>query len=334
MEMNETAIKENLVSIVVPCYNEEKNLERFEGELLPILEKLPYEYELLLVDDGSTKDKTWEVIQRLAKKHTQIKGLRHSRNYGMGAAYQTGFDKAQGKYVLVYSADLEIKPEEILKVVEKLDEGYDLVNTHRKGRWSEGGGIKSTMRRVPSKIANKLIKKISGVEVKDTGSGLKGFRRFIVDNLKIYGDMHRFLPAYASLYTKKFYEFDVEYQERMYGKSAYGSIKRTFAVFLDLFTMKFMLSFATKPFTMMPGRIFGSTGIASFTIGSLATLYALFLKFGLGQPIGQRPLFIGGLVLTVFGMQLIMTGLLGELMMRTYFESSARKPYIVAEIVE
>lgn len=322
-----------LISIVVPCYNEEKNIERYEKELLPVLEKMPYAYEMFLVDDGSTKDNTWNAIETLAKKHKEITGLKHSRNYGMGAAYQTGFDRASGDFVLVYSSDLEIKPEEIKRVVGKLEEGCDFVNTHRVGRWSEGGGLASVARRVPSKIANALIKKISGVEMQDTGSGLKGFKKFITDNLKIYGDMHRFLPAYASLYTKKFCEFEVEYQERTYGQSAYGSLKRTFSVFLDLFTMKFMLSFATKPFTMMPGRLFGSAGLLSFGVGSIATMYALFLKFALGRPIGQRPLFIGGLLLTVFGMQLIMTGLLGELMLRTYFESSNRKPYIVSETV-
>ncbi len=328
--MSENSNKK-LVSVILPCYNEEKNIEKYETELIPVLENLPYEYEMLLIDDGSSKDNTWAAIKKLAERHKNIKGLKHSRNYGMGAAYQTGFDASGGDYIVVYSSDLEIKPEEINKVVAKLDEGYDFVNTHRVGRWSEGNGISSGLRRIPSRIANALIKKISGVDVQDTGSGLKGFKPFITDNLKIYGDMHRFLPAYASLYTKRMHEFEVEYQERTYGESAYGSITRTFSVFLDLFTMKFMLSFATKPFTMMPGRLFGSTGLVSFGVGFVATLYALFLKFGLGQPIGQRPLFIGGLLLTVFGMQLIMTGLLGELMLRTYFESSSRTPYIVSE---
>lgn len=322
-----------LISIVMPCYNEEKNIERYDTELLPVLDELPYEYELILVDDGSTKDNTWDAIRTLAEKYEKVTGLKHSRNYGMGAAYQSGFDRAEGDYVLVYSSDLEIAPLEIAHVIEKLDEGCDFVNTHRVGRWSEGSGLTSVLRRIPSKIANGLIRSISGVDMQDTGSGLKGFKRFITENLKIYGDMHRFLPAYASLYTKKFCEFDVEYQERKYGESAYGSITRTFSVFLDLFTMKFMLSFATKPFTMMPGRLFGSTGILCFLVGAGATLTALYFKIVLGQPIGQRPLFIGGLLLTVFGMLLIMTGLLGELMMRTYFESSNRKPYIVSEVV-
>ena len=192
-----------LVSVVMPCYNEEENIERYEKELIPVLENMEHDYEILLVDDGSHKDDTWGAIRKLAEKFEKVKGLKHSRNYGMGAAYQTGFDRAKGDYIVIYSSDLEIKPEEIGSVVKKMDEGFDLVNTHRKGRWSEGSGVASILRRVPSKIANMLIKKISGVSVKDTGSGLKGFKRFITDNLKIYGDMHRFLPAYASLYTKE-----------------------------------------------------------------------------------------------------------------------------------
>lgn len=319
-----------LVSIVIPCYNEEKNIERFDKELFPVLDKLPYEYEVIAVDDGSQKDKTWETLRKVAKNNPKFKALKHSRNYGMGAAYQTAFDKSKGDYVITYSADLEISPEYIAEVVKKMDEGYDMVNTHRTGRW-QGKGFASLLRTIPSKMANKLIINISGVDVKDTGSGLKGFKRFIIDNLRIYGDMHRFLPAYSGLYTKRITEFEVDYQDRTYGKSAYGSIKRTFAVFLDLFSMKFMLSFATKPFSMMPGRIFGTLGMGAFGLGGVIGVYLAFVKIILGQPIGNRPLLLGGVVLIIAGIQLIMTGMIGELLMRTYFESSGKKVYIVSE---
>ncbi len=328
--MSEIEKSKKLVSLVIPCYNEEKNIERFITELFPVLEQLKYDYEVIAVDDGSTKDNTWQALVKTAELNPKLKALRHSRNYGMGAAYQTAFDETQGQYIITYSADLEIPPRYISEVVDKLDDGFDMVNTNRSGRWNESG-FSSTLRRIPSNIANWMIRQISGVDVKDTGSGLKGFKRFIIDNLRIYGDMHRFLPAYASLYTKKYIEFDVDYQERTYGSSAYGSIRRTFAVFLDLFSMKFMLSFATKPFTMMPGRIFGTAGIVSVFLGALATAYLTFLKFGFGHSIGDRPLFIGGLILMVFGVQLIMVGLLGELLMRIYFESSGKKAYIISE---
>lgn len=318
------------LSIIIPCYNEEKNIERFPTELLSVLDKSGRSYEVIAIDDGSTKDKTWEALQQLAMKFKVFKALKHSRNYGMGAAYQSGFDEAKGKYIITFSSDLEIPALSILDVAAELDKGVDLVNTYRAGRWKES--IKGSMiRRIPSNIANGLIEKISGVKVKDTGSGLKGFRRFIIENLRIYGDMHRFLPAYSSLYTKKIVEIPVNYQERTYGTPAYGSLMRTFSVFLDLLSMKFMLSFATKPFTMMPGRIFGTTGIITFIIGDVIVIYMLFLKIFSNEDIGSRPLFMTGLIFVIVGIQLIMTGLLGELLMRIYFESSGRKAYVVSE---
>lgn len=320
------------ISVIIPCYNEEKNIERFPEDLLEVLDKSNRSYEVIAIDDGSTKDDTWGALSKLAKKYEQFKALKHSRNYGMGAAYQNGFDEARGEYVITFSSDLEIPAESIIDVAEELDKGADLVNTYRDGRWKES--LKgSIIRRLPSNIANMWIEKISGVKVKDTGSGLKGFRRFIVENLRIYGDMHRFLPAYSSLYTKKIVEIPVKYQERTYGTPAYGSILRTFSVFLDLLSMKFMLSFATKPFTMMPGRIFGTTGLITFFIGDVIVLYMLFLKIFFNESIGERPLFMSGLIFIVTGIQLIMTGLLGELLMRIYFESSNRKAYIVSEKV-
>ncbi len=318
------------LSIIIPCYNEEKNIERFPTELLDVLDASGRSYEVIAIDDGSTKDNTWEALQKLAMKYKSFKALKHSRNYGMGAAYQNGFDEAQGDYIITFSSDLEIPAESIESVAKQLDNGADLVNTYREGRWKES--LKgSIIRRIPSNIANSWIERISGVRVKDTGSGLKGFRRFITENLRIYGDMHRFLPAYSSLYTKKISEIPVKYQERTYGTPAYGSLMRTFSVFLDLLSMKFMLSFATKPFTMMPGRIFGTTGVITFFIGDAIVLYMLFVKVFFGEDIGERPLFMAGLIFIVTGIQLIMTGLLGELLMRIYFESSNRKAYIVSE---
>ena len=317
------------VSIIIPCYNEEGNIKRFSDELMKPLSKLENSFEVIAVDDGSS-DNSWVELKKASKRHQNFHALKHSRNYGMGAAYQSAIDASSGKYIITYSADFEIDVREIKNVIAKLDEGYDVVNTLREGRWKESK-TGAVLRKIPSSIANILIEKISGVKITDTGSGLKGFRRFVLTNLRIYGDMHRFLPAYASLYTKKITEFPVKYHERTYGQSAYGSIKRTFAVFLDLFSMKFMLSFATKPFSMMPGRLFGTIGIFSSTLGGFITIYLIVLKFATGINIGERPLFIGGLMLLVLGVQLLMTGLLGELMMRIYFESSSRKAYIVSE---
>lgn len=323
-------VKKKLVSIVIPCYNEEKNIERFEKELISICEKIKdYEFEYIAVDDGSTKDLTWEKLEELSQKHENFISIRHSRNYGMSGAYQSGFDVTSGDYVLTYSSDLEIPANHIEEVLKELDAGADMVNTFRTGRWQES--LKgSLVRRLPSNIAQVLIEKISGLKIKDNGSGLKGFRRFIIDNLKLYGEMHRFLPAYSSLYTKNIKEIPVEYNDRMFGVSNYGSLKRTFSVFLDLFTLKFMMTFSTKPFTFMPGRAFGSTGFVVFTLGTVIISYViLYLKLALNQNINDRPLFFGGLILVVTGLQLMMTGLIGELLMRSYYEGSGRKPYIV-----
>lgn len=319
-----------LVSIVIPCYNEEKNIERFKDELIGFCESLKqYDFEYIAVDDGSRKDLTWERLEELSKKYDNFISLKHSRNYGMSGAYQSGFDVASGDYILTYSSDLEIPAKYIERVLEELENGADMVNTLRTSRWR--ASLKgSIFRRLPSNIAQLLIEKISGVRIKDNGSGLKGFRRFIIENLRLYGEMHRFLPSYSSLYTKEIREIPVEYLDRTYGTSNYGSIKRTLSVFVDLFTLKFMLTFSTKPFSFMPGRVFGTTGFVTFSAGVAILLYMwLYLKLFLGEEIGERPLFTGALIMVVAGMQLMMTGLLGELLMRSYYEGSGRKPYIV-----
>jgi len=324
--------KKKLVSIVIPCYNEEKNIERFEKELIDVCEGFKdFEFEYIAVDDGSTKDKTWEKLQKLSAKYSNFISLRHSRNYGMSGAYQTGFDVSAGDFILTYSSDLEIPAKYIKNVLNEMSNGADMVNTLRGGRWKES--LKgSLLRRVPSNLAQGLIERISGLKIKDNGSGLKGFNRFIIDNLRLYGEMHRFLPAYSSLYTKNILEIPVDYEERKFGVSNYGSIWRTISVFLDLFTLKFMLTFATKPFTFMPGRVFGTAGFLTFTAGFFTLAYVvLYLKLVLNQNINDRPLFFGGLILFVAGIQLMMTGFLGELMMRSYFEGSGRKPYILRD---
>lgn len=324
--------KKTLVSIVIPCYNEEKNIERFEKELISVCENFKdYEFEYIAIDDGSTKDKTWEKLKDLSKKHSNFISLRHSRNYGMSGAYQTGFDASAGEYVLTYSSDLEIPAKFIKNVLDEMEKGADMVNTFRGGRWKES--LKgSLIRRIPSNIAQGFIENISGLQIKDNGSGLKGFNRFIIDNMRLYGEMHRFLPAYSSLYTKNIVEIPVDYQDRTYGQSNYGSLKRTISVFLDLFTLKFMLNFATKPFSFMPGRVFGSAGFLTFSSGFVILVYVVgYLKLILNQNINDRPLFMGGLIMLVTGLQLMMTGLLGEIMMRSYFEGSGKKPYILRE---
>jgi len=329
--MQKNKNKEKLVSIVIPCYNEEKNIQRFDKEIYQKLHELNLNFEIICIDDGSNKDKTWFELKKLKKQYPKItKILRHSRNYGMTGAYQTGFDNAKGDYVVVYSSDIEIPAKYIQKVVKKLDDGFDFVNTFRKGRWQESAKG-SLIRRLPSNIANNLIAHVSGVKMKDTGSGLKGFKKYLIKNLKWYGEMHRFIPAYVGNITKNITEIPVSYLERQHGESNYSSLTRAFKVLLDLFTVKFMLSFSTKPFTMMPGRIFGSLGLITSGIGFLLTTFLSLDKIIYGRDLANRPLFIIGLIFLVVGLQLLMTGLLGELLMRIYYEASGKKNYVVSE---
>ncbi len=320
-----------LVSIVIPCYNEEKNVPILYDELKRVLDPAPFDHEIIMIEDGS-KDDTWGELQKLARKDPRVKILQHGRNMGMTQGYQNGFDHAKGDYVLTFSSDIEIDPKEILNVVEKLDEGFDVVNTHRVGRW-KNGKIASVLRTIPSAIANEMIVKITGVRLKDNGSGLKGFRKFVVKNLRMYGEMHRYFAAYCSLFTNKITEIDVEYKERIHGKSSYGSITRTFKVFFDLFSLKFLVDMSKKPYSLMPGRLFGSVGIGMFGLGTILSLILVIEKIALGMDIGGRPLLTFAVLFVLLGTQLFMTGFLGELLMRIYFDSGDRKVYTVKDSV-
>lgn len=323
-------MNKKLVSIVIPCYNEEKNINRTFDALLDLIPRLAsYDFEVIAVNDGS-KDGTWGVIKDYAQRYPEIIGVNQMRNYGLSDAYQAGFDLAKGDYVLTLAADLEIAVDNIGKVLAHLDEGYDFVNTHRVGRW----GKAKVSRGMTSGTANKLLNKISRVKIADRGSGLKGFRKELLGNLRLYGEMHRFIPDYLSVYGAKLVEFEVDFKDRDYGKSQYGSsFRRGIKVSLDILTLTFMLYFAKKPFYMMPGRLFGFTGFVLTSIGTLLSAYLAYLKFFLAESIGNRPLLIMAVLLIIVGLQSMMMGLLGELLLRIYFESGERKSYVIREIV-
>lgn len=320
-------MENKLISIVIPCYNEEKNIPVLYEELKKVLDSAPFDYELIMIEDGS-KDNTWGELEKLANNDSKVKIIQHGRNMGMTQAYQNGFDHALGEYVLTYSSDIEIDPSEILRVVSKLDEGFDVVNTHRLGRWKTGKAT-SILRTLPSAVANEMIVLITGVRLKDNGSGLKGFRKFVVKNLRMYGEMHRYFAAYCSLLTNKITEIDVKYRERIHGTSSYGSITRTFKVFFDLFSLKFLVDMSKKPYTLMPGRLFGSVGIGIFGVGTLLSLILVVEKVFFGEQIGGRPLLIFAVLFVLLGVQLFMTGFLGELLMRIYFDAGDRKVYTI-----
>ena len=317
------------LSIIIPVYNEEKNVPALYTELKPVLESLGRTYEVLFIDDGS-QDASWGELKKLAQADPSVKIIQQGRNQGLTQAYQNGFDNSCGEYVITLASDLENEALEIVKVVQKLDEGFDVVNTNRVGRWKEKKSS-SVFRSIPSHFANKIITWVTGVKLKDAGSGLKGFRRFVVENLKMYGEMHRFVAAYCGIYTKRIVEIDVKYKDRIYGRSSYSSLSRTFKVILDLFAIKFLVSLSTKPYSLMPGRLFGSVGLVMWAFGGALSAYLITIKLFFGQSIGDRPLLIFSFLFIVLGTQFVMTGLIGELLMRVYFESGNRKVYTIRE---
>jgi len=325
---NSLVASKKLISIVIPCYNEEKNIDKTFDGLLEISKDSKNKFEIIAVNDGS-KDRTWEVIKEYAGKHEEVKGINLMGNFGQSCAYMAGFDKAEGDYIITVSADLETPLENINKVIDYLDEGYDFVNTNRSQRWGAG----KSGRAKQSGLANMLIGKISKIYMKDRGSGMKGFRKDIAKNLKLYGEMHRFIPDYVSVYAPRMIEFDVDFKDREYGESYYKGHKRTIKVLLDLVTLYFMLYFARKPFKAMPGRLFGFTGVVLSGVGGIFGLYLLILKI-MGQSIGNRPLLTLSVLLIIVGIQSIMFGMVGELVMRSYFESSGRKTYMIRDMTD
>jgi glycosyltransferase involved in cell wall biosynthesis len=329
--MNETDVKK-LVSVVIPCYNEEKNIDRTIEGLLEIARKSQYDFEIIAVNDGS-KDKTWDIIKNYADKYSEVKGINQMANFGQSAAYQAGFDLAKGDYVVTVSADLEIPLDNVEIVLRKLEEGYDFVNTHRVGRWQNENDATNSGRAQKSGMANKIIGAISKVHMEDRGSGMKGFTKIVVKNLRLYGEMHRFIPDYVSVYGAKMIEFEVQFKDRDFGESAYKGNKRTVKVMLDLITLGFMLYFAKKPFYALPGRLFGATGAVITGTGLLIGTYLGFVKIFLGQNIGYRPLLSVGILMIIVGIQSMMMGVLGELLMRIYFEATGRKTYTVREVI-
>lgn len=309
------------LSIVIPVYNEEENLPILYEKLKSVLDKLGKSYEIIFVNDGST-DKSWEIIKQLSEKDPTVVGVNFRRNYGQTAAMSAGFDIARGDIIITMDADLQNDPEDIPKLLEKVNEGYDIVSGWRKNR--KDAFISRTL---PSRIANWLISKVTGVHLHDYGCSLKAYKADIAKKLDYYGEMHRFLPALAKPYGAKITEIVVKHHPRLYGKSKYG-ISRTFKVILDLFLVKFLLDYRTKPL-----RVFGGTGLVLFFIGFFSLLYLVFLKLFGGQDIGNRPLLIFGTLLVLSGIQLISTGIVAELITRTYYESQNKRPYFIKEVV-
>lgn len=310
------------LSVVVPIYNEVESIPSLIEAIASSLKATNLAYELICVDDGS-KDGSSELLKQQAQARPDLRVVLLRRNYGQTAAMAAGFDSARGQVIVTLDGDLQNDPADIPLLLAKLQEGYDMVSGWRQNR--QDAALK---RLLPSKIANWLIGQITGVKLHDYGCSLKAYRKELVADMNLYGELHRFLPALAYIEGARITEMPVRHHARRYGSSKYG-LGRTFRVLMDLLTIWFMKKFLTRPM-----HVFGLLGLISMFLGTLLGGYLTFLKIGLGESIGNRPLLILAVVLLLTGVQLFSFGLLAELLMRTYHESQGRPIYRVREIVE
>lgn len=310
------------ISVFLPVYNEEPNLLPLHAKLDDALRKLGRSAEIIYVDDGST-DGSLRILRELASADPRVRVVALKRNYGQTAAMAAGIDAARGEVLIPMDADLQNDPADIVRLLEKLDQGFDVVSGWRKHRKD-----KMVTRKIPSMIANRVISWIGGVPLHDYGCSLKAYRRESLQDVRLYGEMHRFIPIYASWAGARVTEIPVEHHARTMGQSKYG-LSRTIKVVFDLITIKFMASYQTKPL-----YLFGWAGLLTFAVSFLSALLACLMKFA-GWPhhadFIQTPLPVMAMVMLVLGIQLFLMGLLAEMMVRTYHESQAKSIYAVRE---
>jgi glycosyltransferase involved in cell wall biosynthesis len=310
------------ISVVVPMRNESPNVQPLHAELTAVLDAFGRPYEILVIDDGSTDD-TFGQLAVLQRTNPRLRVIRFRRNFGQTAAFSAGFAYARGRFIVTSDGDLQNDPRDIPAMIEKIAEGPDIVAGWRKERKDA-----FLNRRLPSMIANAVISFSTGVKLHDYGCSLKVFRAEVVKPLKLYGEMHRFLPAIAAEQGVEIVEHVVNHRKRIHGKSNYG-ISRTMRVVLDLMTVKFLSSYSTRPLQM-----FGGVGFGMGLFGGLICLYMAYLKIMYNPGIANRPLLLLGVLLILGGINLVMTGLLGEMLSRTYHESQNKPTFVIREVLE
>jgi glycosyltransferase involved in cell wall biosynthesis len=307
------------ISVVVPVLNEEENLPILHQRLTEALAGNGYSYEIIIVDDGST-DRSFNVMQALQARDDHLRIVRFRRNYGQTAAFAAGFDRALGDVVITLDADLQNDPADIPALIAKIAEGYDVVSGWRVDRQD-----RFLDRRLPSMVANRLIGWTTGVHIHDYGCSLKAYRRDVLTDVRLYGELHRFIPALAHAAGARVTEVPVSHHPRRYGKAKYG-LSRTLRVILDILAVRFLMSYSTRPI-----HIFGLLGLLSLVAGALILLYLAVVRLFLLQPVADRPLLLLGILLTMLGVQLVTSGLLAEMVTRTYFESQNKPIYTVRQ---
>ena len=309
------------ISIVIPLYNEEDSIPHLHEALDAAIANYGRPAEVIIIDDGS-RDRSFELLKEIAQRDPRFTIIRFRRNFGQTAAFAAGFAQARGEFVITMDADLQNDPMDIPLLMAKADEGYDIVSGWRKNRqdrWLD--------RKLPSMLANRLISNVTDVRLHDYGCSLKVYRTEVLKQVRLYGELHRFIPALASQVGATVTEVPVNHRARQFGRSKYG-ISRTIRVMLDLITVWFLGTYSTRPI-----HVFGTLGLASMGLGGLFGLYLTFIKLFLGESIGNRPLLQLAILLVVIGVQLVTMGLLGEMITRTYYESQDKPIYVVREIV-
>ncbi|HEY7066186.1 MAG TPA: glycosyltransferase family 2 protein [Chloroflexota bacterium] len=311
-----------MLSVVIPIFNEEENIPELHDEVHGALTALGRPFEIVYVDDGST-DRSFRLLKALAERYPEVVVIQFRRNFGQTAALAAGMEAAHGDVLVFMDGDLQNDPADIARLLEVMDEGdYDVVSGWRKNRQDA-----TLNRKLPSRIANGLISWVSGVHLHDYGCTLKAYRRDVMDNVRLYGEMHRFIPAYAAWAGARITEMPVNHRARKYGRSKYG-INRTIKVLLDLLTLKFLSTYSTKPI-----YLFGGLGAMCGVAGALLLLVALYQKVFEGAWVHRNPLMVIGLVMLVAALLLVTQGLLAELVTRAYFESQNKPTYVIRTLI-
>jgi len=308
------------LSVVVPLYDEEENVDAVLRELLDVLDSLELSSEVVLVDDGS-RDQTAALARRWCQLDPRVRLIEFRRNFGQTAALAAGFENARGDVVVAMDGDQQNDPHDIPRLLAKLDDGYDVVSGWRRDRQDA-----LLLRKVPSAAANRLISSVTGTRLHDYGCTLKAYRGDVVRNLHLYGDQHRFIPALSQIAGARVTELPVNHRPRIRGHSKYG-ISRTVRVMLDLVTVKFLIRYFGRPM-----RLFGSLGFISFALGSVILLWLLADKVLLDHPLGDRPLLFLGMLMMLAGIQFLSLGVLGELIVRVYHGVGGEPSYVIRRI--
>jgi dolichol-phosphate mannosyltransferase len=316
-----TEKRNEMISVIIPVFNEEENVTLLSEKVVASLDRTNRDYEIIFIDDGSS-DNTLGQLRQISKKNPRVKGLSLSRNFGQTAALSAGIDHSNGNIIIPMDGDLQNDPEDILPLLEKIEEGYDVVSGWRKDRKDP-----FFTRRLPSILANKIISFIGGVRLHDYGCTLKAYRRDILKNIRLYGEMHRFIPIYAQWVGARVTEIPVRHLSREFGSSKYG-MNRVFKVILDLMVVKFLLSYSQKPI-----YVFGGVGLLMILGSFLSGVYALYLKTIKGVSFILTPLPLLCVLLLMLGFLSILMGFLAEILIRTYYESQGKPTYQIKEAI-